>query len=112
VDYLLIILLLVAVVAIVAMPVWRGARSASRLAATREQARRADLEAAREAKYAEIRDAEMDRRTGKLSDADHRALDRQLRAQAIEILRALDALGEEERSSPAEGAESRDRDRG
>ena len=52
-------------------------------------ARRA-LESAKEAKYAEIRDNETDYRTGKLSDEDFRALDRQLRAEAVEILRAID----------------------
>jgi hypothetical protein len=50
----------------------------------------AALEAAKEAKYREIRDAELDRRTGKLSDEDWRALDAQLRAEAVEILRRLD----------------------
>jgi hypothetical protein len=50
------------------------------------------LEAAREAKYAEIRDNELDYRTGKLSDEDFHALDRQLRAEAVEILRRLDEL--------------------
>jgi hypothetical protein len=50
----------------------------------------AELEARKEAKYREIRDAEMDMRTGKLSEQDFRILDRQLRAEAIEILRALD----------------------
>ena len=49
------------------------------------------LEAARDAKYREIRDAEMDLRTGKLSEQDHRALDATLRAEAVEILRELDA---------------------
>jgi hypothetical protein len=52
----------------------------------------ADLRAAKEAKYREIRDAEMDYRTGKLSEADYGALDRQLRAEAIAILRELDGL--------------------
>jgi uncharacterized membrane protein len=56
-------------------------------------ARRA-LESAKESKYAEIRDNELDHRTGKLSDADFRALDRQLRAEAVEILRAIDELAE------------------
>ncbi|GAC1438312.1 MAG: hypothetical protein NVSMB51_13980 [Solirubrobacteraceae bacterium] len=51
---------------------------------------RAALEAAKEDKYAEIRDAEIDLRTGKLSQEDFAALDRQLRAEAVEILRALD----------------------
>ena len=55
-------------------------------------ARKAELEAAKEAKYREIRDAELDREMGKLSVEDHRAVDRQLRAEAIEILRALDVL--------------------
>jgi hypothetical protein len=54
--------------------------------------RRADLEAAKEAKYREIKDAELDFRMGKLSEADWRSLDRELRAQAIEILRQLDRL--------------------
>ena len=52
-------------------------------------ARRA-LESAKESKYAEIRDNETDYRTGKLSDVDYRELDRQLGAEAVEILRAID----------------------
>jgi hypothetical protein len=50
------------------------------------------LESAKEAKYAEIRDNETDFRTGKLSDEDFNALNRQLRAEAVEILRAIDEL--------------------
>jgi hypothetical protein len=50
------------------------------------------LESARQAKYAEIRDNETDHRTGKLSDEDFRALDRQLRGEAVDILRAIDEL--------------------
>jgi len=53
---------------------------------------RRGLEAARDAKYQEIRDNELDYRTGKLSDEDFRAIDRRLRAEAVEILHALDAL--------------------
>jgi len=49
-----------------------------------------ELEARKEAKYGEIRDAEMDYKTGKLSEDDHRALDRQLRAEAMEVLKAID----------------------
>jgi hypothetical protein len=59
----------------------------------REDDRRAALEAAKEAKYREIRDAELDLRMGKLSEEDWQAIDSELRAQAIEILRQLDALG-------------------
>jgi hypothetical protein len=52
-----------------------------------------ELEAAKEAKYREIRDAELDHRMGKLSDEDWRRLDRELRAEALEILRRLERLG-------------------
>ena len=58
-----------------------------------ESARREDLEAAKEAKYREIRDAELDYRTGKLSEEDWRALDRELRSEAMDLLRRLDELG-------------------
>jgi hypothetical protein len=50
----------------------------------------AALEAAREAKYREIRDAELDHNTGKLSDEDYQSVDNTLRAEAIAILEALD----------------------
>lgn len=53
---------------------------------------REDLEAAREAKYREIRDSELDFRTGKLSDEDFAAIDAQLRAEAIAILDELERL--------------------
>ena len=65
-----------------------------------DEARRQSLEAAKEAKYREIRDAELDHRMGKLSDADYRATDRELRAQAIEILRELDELAPLEADAP------------
>ena len=57
-----------------------------------ESANREDLEAAKEAKYREIRDAQLDLEMGKLSKDDHRAVDRELRAEAIELLKRLDAL--------------------
>jgi hypothetical protein len=63
----------------------------------REDERRAALEAAKEAKYREIRDAELDFRMGKLTD-------RELRAQAIEILRELDALTPEDAGDQASPA--------
>jgi hypothetical protein len=66
----------------------------------REDEQRAGLEAAKEAKYREIRDAELDFRMGKLTEADYRTTDRELRAQAIEILRQLDALTPEDGVAP------------
>ncbi len=57
-----------------------------------EEGKRQELEAAKEAKYREIRDAQLDLQMGKLSDEDHRAIDAELRGEAIEILRSLDKL--------------------
>jgi len=51
---------------------------------------RDELEAAREAKYREIRDAELDYRTGKLSREDYESIDSALRAEALEILNRLE----------------------
>jgi hypothetical protein len=53
---------------------------------------RDELVAARAAKYREIRDAEMDYRTGKLSPEDYQAIDGELRAEAVEILDRLARL--------------------
>jgi membrane protein implicated in regulation of membrane protease activity len=94
---LVIFVVLALVVLLVSAPLRR------RRSEVAESAELAELEAARDAKYREIRDAELDHRTGKLSDADWRALDRTLRAEAVEILRRLDELdvptsGGEERS--------------
>jgi flagellar biosynthesis/type III secretory pathway M-ring protein FliF/YscJ len=88
-DVVLVLVVLVLVVLVVAAPLRRGRAEAAEAS---ETARREALEAAKDAKYAEIRDAELDYRTGKLSEADWRAQDRALRAEAIEILRQLDAL--------------------
>jgi hypothetical protein len=88
---------LVAIMALLGAVAWLVVAPLRAGSAARDEERyegaRADLEAAKEAKYAEIRDAELDHATGKLSDADWHAVDRQLRAEAIEILQRLDELG-------------------
>lgn len=58
----------------------------------RGAAERAELEAAKDAKLREIREAELDHRLGKLSREDWRALDTSLREEAVALLRRLDAL--------------------
>ena len=88
-DFFLVLLVLAVVVAVIAGPLRPGRVREADLAL---EAERAELEAAKEAKYREIRDAELDHRTGKLSDADWRAMDRALRAEAVELLRRLDRL--------------------
>jgi hypothetical protein len=65
-----------------------------------ERLRRDELDAAREAKYREIRDAELDYRTGKLSREDYETIDGDLRAEAIEILDHLEASGAERPPAP------------
>jgi flagellar biosynthesis/type III secretory pathway M-ring protein FliF/YscJ len=87
-EFLIVIAVLAVVVLVVSAPLRRPRRDEET-----EDAERAELEAARDAKYREIRDAELDHRTGKLSEADWRAMDRGLRAEAVEILRRLDELG-------------------
>jgi len=68
-----------------------------------EDPRIAELEARKEAKYREIRDTELDRAAGKLSEEDFRRQDAELRHEAIEILKELDrarAGGNRERDEP------------
>jgi len=90
VEYALALLLLAGVVALVVLRPLVTGQSDLEV----DEVQRAELEAAKEAKYREIRDAELDREMGKLSPEDHRAVDRELRDEAIEILRRLDALRE------------------
>jgi hypothetical protein len=87
---LLVLLAAVAAAVIVGAPLLRGRHERAESA---HAAQVADLEAAKAARYREIREAEMDFRTGKLSEADWKAIDRELRAEAMEVLRRLDALG-------------------
>jgi hypothetical protein len=53
----------------------------------------AELEARKEAKYREIRDAEMDHAAGKLSEEEWRRQDAELRREAIAILKEFDRVG-------------------
>jgi hypothetical protein len=87
----LLILTALAVGAAVAAPFLRPERSEGGIA---QRERLAELEARKEAKYREIRDAELDYRTGKLSPEDHRTLDRALRREAIAILEEIDVATE------------------
>lgn len=87
--------MLLAIIALLGAVVWlvsRPLRAGTQEVETQEALRVADLVAARDAKYAEIRELELDHRTGKLADADFRVQDRALRGEAIEILRELDRL--------------------
>lgn len=84
---LLTLVLLAVVIAVVGLPLFGRARANGD-----EPPDRAELESAREAKYREIRDAELDYRTGKLSQGDYEAVDAALRAEALAILDSLQEL--------------------
>jgi hypothetical protein len=84
-EFLIVMAVLAGLVLFVSAPLRRPAGAADQTGD-----RLAELEAAREAKYRELRDAELDHSTGKLSDDDYAELDRGLRAEAIEIMRSID----------------------
>ncbi len=108
-DFLIFLAIMAAVIAFVSRPLWRVSQGASRGASPARATQMADLEAAREAKYREIRDAELDHRTGKLSEEDFQAVDRSLRAEALEILQALDrARAEQAEAAAVESAPTTD----
>jgi hypothetical protein len=88
-EFLIVLVILAAVVLFVSAPLRRPRRQ---IAVAGPEL--AELEAAREAKYREIRDAELDHRTGKLSDEDYAAVDTTLRGEAIEIMHAIDTITE------------------
>jgi flagellar biosynthesis/type III secretory pathway M-ring protein FliF/YscJ len=88
-ELLLALLIVVLVAVFVAVPLRRRPAETDEAP---ESAELAELEARRQAKYREIRDAETDRAAGKLTDEDFRRLNRELRREAIDILKRIDRL--------------------
>jgi hypothetical protein len=104
VDLLVILVIVAAVVLFVSAPLRRAPDVAGPIDASGDESPGSELrelEAARDAKLRELRDAELDHRTGKLSDEDFAEVDGSLRQEAIEILRDLD----EARAAAADGAD-------
>jgi type II secretory pathway component PulM len=100
-QYLLVLVVLAIALYAISQPLL-SARRASAIASDEVRA----LEAARDSKLQEIRDAEMDMRTGKLSDEDYQAIDGALRAEAVQILERLDdALSHEDAVRAAEATD-------
>ncbi len=102
-----VVVLLAGLVVLLGMPLRSGTAEAT------DERERRDVEAleeAKRAKYREIRELEMDVRTGKLTREDFRLQDRARRAEAVELLRRLDALGAGPDPAPPEPtAAERDR---
>jgi beta-phosphoglucomutase-like phosphatase (HAD superfamily) len=90
----LLVMAIAAVVILVVSHPLRGGRTEAAEDRLRDEIE--ELEAAKAAKYREIRELELDLRMGKLDDAEFRRQDRERRAEAVELLRRLDALGAEE----------------
>jgi len=88
VEILLALVIVVALAWFVSAPLRRGAS----VPAATEDARAAELDARKQALYRQIRDAELDRAQGKLSEPDWRRLDSELRREAVEVLKRIDAL--------------------
>jgi hypothetical protein len=84
---LLTLVLLAAVIAVISAPLLR-VRAEQKADSTGLE----ELRTAREAKYRELRDLELDYRTGKLSQGDYEATDRALRAEALGLLNRLEEL--------------------
>ena len=95
-EVVIAILIVAAVAAFVSIPL-RGEPGDPDAARETELA---DLEARKQAKYREIRDTELDHAQGKLDDDEFARQDAELRAEAIAILKALDAARARDRDTP------------
>ena len=89
-EIVLALLIVAAVVWFVSVPLRRTKEQEAAATQKIEDPRVAELEAAKEAKYREIRDTELDREQGKLSQEDWSRQDAELRRDAIKILKDLD----------------------
>jgi len=97
------ILLVLAVAALVLSPLVRGVEAPltdgpDRVAALRE------LHALRDVTYETLRDLEFDYHSGKISEADYKELGDRYRAEAIDIVRRIDAVAPGERGQPTPGS--------
>lgn len=70
-------------------------------------AQRAELEAAKQAKYREIRDAELDRTSGRLTEDQWREIDAELRKEALAIVTKMDTLGKRPAAEAGPAQDSR-----
>ncbi|CAB4860608.1 MAG: hypothetical protein F2799_00740 [Actinobacteria bacterium] len=94
IGLVVVMLVLLAVVTFIGAPIYQDAADGRRGDKADVQSSDLDqLEAERDAKLREIRDAELDWRTGKLSEADWQQLDAELRSDAAAILHRVEAEG-------------------
>jgi hypothetical protein len=86
---LIAIVIVALVAAFVLVPLRRGPGEAETVST--EDPVLADLEAQKAAKYREIRDTELDHAQGKLTEDEFKRQEAELRAEAIELLKRIDA---------------------
>jgi hypothetical protein len=90
VEIVVALVIVAVVVWFVSVPLRRSTGEEAAASQRIEDPQIAELQARKEAKYREIRDAELDREQGKLSAADWSRQDTELRREAIAILKELD----------------------
>ena len=108
VEVVLALIVVAVVVWFVSVPLRRSSSASDAVSERLEDPRIAELQARKEAKYREIRDAELDREQGKLSQADWSRQDAELRRDAVGVLKELDraqAEVEDERPRSTQRAE-------
>ena len=106
-EILLALVIVAVVVWFVSGPLRRSAGETKSASERLEDPRVAELEARKEAKYREIKDAELDREQGKLSQADWSRQDAELRRDAIQILKELDRAQAEAKDEQGAGSRQR-----
>jgi cytochrome c-type biogenesis protein CcmI len=95
----LLVLLVVLAVLFIVVPLLRSSGAEEWQTASAVQLRRIELRERRDNAYVALRELELDHDTGKLDDADYTAANRELRAEA---LAALAALEEDEQRAASE----------
>ncbi|MBJ7458279.1 MAG: hypothetical protein JHD02_03735 [Thermoleophilaceae bacterium] len=88
-EILLTIAMIVAVVTFLAWPIFNGVDERV------VDSARAELEDAKQAKYREIKDAELEHKAGRMTEEQWQLTDRELRREAMQILARIDTLGAE-----------------
>ncbi len=95
-QVLLTLAMISTVVAFLALPLIRGVDEQV------VDADRRELEDAKQSKYREIKDAELEFKAGRMTEDQWRETDRELRAEAMLILRDIDTLGAKKPEQPGE----------
>lgn len=95
-EVLLTIVMAAIVVSFLAWPILKGVDERV------VDAERAELEDAKQAKYREIKDAELDRKSGRMTEEQWATTDKELRREAMQILGKIDTLGAKKSAESSE----------